>query len=343
MISKKFDIQGSRVDYFFGARLKELADVCDRRSTILVTDENVFAAHSTRFKGWQTMVLKAGEANKQQWAIDSLLAQLMEREADRSFTLVGIGGGVVTDMVGYAAAVYMRGIRCGFVPTTLLAMVDAAIGGKNGVDAGIYKNLVGTIRQPAFLLYDTSLLSTLPEAEWQHGFAEIIKHAAIKKLSMFKELQAHDLQYYRRKKASLEALIQQNALLKTKIVQADPFEKADRKLLNFGHTLGHAIENDTGLAHGQAVAIGMVYAAHLSQQLLGFRQTLSLVDCIEQYGLPTHARFDMAKALQNMRLDKKRERQALHFVLLEKLGKANVQLVDFPQLENILLSLDTKA
>lgn len=333
MIQQKIHIDGHAVQYVFDASFSQLKNICDKSSTIIVTDEHVMAAHPQKFKGWRSIVLQPGEEFKQQYAVDSLLQQLINVQADRSTTLVGVGGGVVTDMTGYAAAIYMRGIKVGFVPTTLLAMVDASIGGKNGVDVGHFKNLVGTIRQPSFLLYDTQLLQTLPEDEWQNGFAEIIKHAAIKNASLFKLLEANDLTFFQQKKTALKELVMQNALLKTNVVKKDPFEKGERKLLNFGHTLGHAIENDNKLSHGQAVAIGMVYAAHLSQQVKGFKDSLRLINTIEQYGLPTHAQVDMKRALQNIRMDKKRVREVVHFVLLEKLGKAVVEPIAIKKLE----------
>lgn len=337
MTNQNIKISGSEVHYFFDGRFLQLTKVCDKANTILVTDECVHAAHSEKFKGWKTIVIKAGEAYKQQAAVDGIIQQLIAFEADRTTTLVGVGGGVVTDITGYAGAIYMRGIRTGFVPTTLLAMVDASIGGKNGVDAGVYKNLIGTIRQPAFLLYDTSFLETLPELEWQNGFAEIIKHAAILDRKMFQELQSRDLAFYHKNKKALSQLVMHNALLKTKVVQKDPTEKGIRKLLNFGHTLGHAIENDLQISHGYAVAVGMVYAAHLSANLNGFREVLALVDTIEQYGLPTHASFSMEQALHNMRHDKKRQRDTIHYVLLEKLGKAVIEPIAFKKLEQLLL------
>lgn len=337
MTSQSIKISGSEVQYIFDGRFSQLSKVCDKSNSILVTDEVVYALHQAKFKGWKTIVNKAGEAYKQQAAVDAIIQQLMAHEADRTTTLVGVGGGVVTDITGYAGAIYMRGIRTGFVPTSLLAMVDAAIGGKNGVDAGIYKNLVGTIRQPAFLLYDTTLTETLPELEWQNGFAEIIKHAAILDRKMFRDLQSHDLGFYRKNKKAFSQLIMHNALLKTKVVQKDPTEKGIRKLLNFGHTLGHAIENDLQISHGYAVAVGMIYAAHLSASLKGFKEVLDLVETVEQYGLPTHASFSMEQALYNMRHDKKRQRDSIHFVLLEKLGKAVVHPIAFKKLEQLLL------
>lgn len=338
MTEQHIKIGGAPVHYLFGARIKQLRSLCSPSNTVLITDEHVQAAQGHQWKGWKTIVIKAGEEHKQQAAVDNILQQLTDLEADRSTTLVGIGGGVVTDITGYAGAVYMRGIRTGFVPTTLLAMVDASIGGKNGVDLGLYKNLVGTIRQPSFLLYDTSLLATLPELEWQNGFAEIIKHAAIRDAAMFRELEARDLAWYRKHRNQLQELVTRNALLKTAVVKKDPNEQGIRKLLNFGHTLGHAIENENGLSHGHAVAIGMVYAAHLSGQLKGFRDTLRLVQAIEQYGLPTHAAFNMKRALENMRHDKKRQRDVLHFVLLEKLGRAVTEPISFSKLEQLLLA-----
>jgi 3-dehydroquinate synthetase len=156
--------------------------------------------------------------------------------------LIGVGGGVVTDITGYVASIYLRGIRFGFVPTTILGMVDAAIGGKNGIDVGVYKNMVGTITQPAFLLYDMDFLKSLPDREWRNGFAEIIKHAAIKKAAMFAELESATLQHFQQNKEALQKLIQENALLKAGIVQQDERESGERRLLNFGHTLAHALE-----------------------------------------------------------------------------------------------------
>ena len=329
-------IEGHKVNYVFDSSFQKLSSLCAKQSTILVTDENVLAAYPAKFKGWRTIVLKPGEENKQQHAIDTLLKQLIAMEADRTTMLVGVGGGVVTDMTGYAAAVYMRGIRVGFVPSTLLAMVDASIGGKNGVDVGHYKNLVGTIRQPDFLLFDTQLLQTLSENEWQNGFAEIIKHAAIKNASMFALLEQQDLSYFQKNKKALKALVQQNALLKTQVVKKDPFEKGDRKLLNFGHTMGHAIENDLQLSHGAAVAIGMVYASHLSSHLLDFKDGLRLINTIEQYGLPTHAPVDIDRALQNIRLDKKRVADEIKDVLLQKIGKGVVTGIPFKKLAALL-------
>jgi 3-dehydroquinate synthase len=327
MQKKKFRFSNSSVEYYFSANARQLKQVVDSKNAVLVTDENVFAAHGSYFSKWKTIVIKAGEENKIQKTVDDVINQLIELRADRKTMIVGVGGGVVTDLAGYVAAIYMRGISFGFVPTSLLAMVDASIGGKNGIDVGVYKNMIGTIRQPQFILIDPAFLKTLPDQEWRNGFAEIVKHATIKDAAMFKALENHDLNYYRKKTGELAALVQKNALLKTKVVQQDEFEKGDRKLLNFGHTLGHAIENQYDLSHGQAISIGMVYASKLSEKLLGFKNTNRVTALLQRYELPTSLQFDKHKVIDILKMDKKKENDSVNFILLERIGKALVQPV----------------
>jgi 3-dehydroquinate synthetase len=195
---------------------------------------------------------------------------------------------------------------------------------------------VGVIRQPSFLLYDQNFLTTLPEKEWRNGFAEIIKHAAIKDAAMFKELESKDLSFYQKRKKIALDLIQRNAVLKSKVVQEDEFEKNERRKLNFGHTLAHAIETQYNLLHGEAVAIGMVFASQLSEKLLGFRNHERLVKTIEQYSLPTTLEFDKQKAFDVLRSDKKKEADFMNFILLEKIGKARIEKIPLKNLNNYL-------
>ena len=336
MQKKVFHFGNSSVNYYFEGRISQIREIVSTAKTIFITDENVFAAHNKQFKNRNTVVLKAGEEYKIQPTVDSIIEQLIEMEADRKTVLIGVGGGVVTDITGYVASIYMRGIAFGFIPTSLLAMVDASIGGKNGIDIGVYKNMVGIIRQPSFLLFDTSLLQTLPDNEWRNGFAEIIKHASIKDAAMFKQLEQNDLAFYQKKKKELSALIQRNALLKTKVVQQDEFEKGDRKLLNFGHTLGHALENQYELPHGQAISIGMAYASQLSQKFTGFKNVDLVVSLLDRYGLQTFAEFDKGKVINVLKMDKKKTKDSIHFILLEKVGKAFIKEISIQQLyENL--------
>lgn len=328
----------SSTDFYFAAGFSQLKKLLDQRNAIIITDENVFRFHQNKFGNWNTIVLKAGEEYKTQATVDTIIEQLINMQADRSTVLVGVGGGVVTDITGYVASVYMRGLKFGFVPTTLLAMVDASIGGKNGVDVDMYKNMLGTINQPSFILHDMIFLNSLPEAEWKNGFAEIIKHAAIKDRSMFEELEKRSLSYYKSKKKAVCDLIRHNTLLKAKLVQKDEFEKGDRKLLNFGHTLGHALENQYELSHGQAIAIGMTYASHISERLCGFREMQRVVSLLERYGLPTYASFDKKKVMKVLLMDKKRERKELSYILLQRIGKAMIRPIAVDQLEKIIQS-----
>jgi 3-dehydroquinate synthase len=334
-----YKFSGSSVDYYLANGISHLKEMVDPANAFIITDENIFAAHTKRFKNWNTIVVKAGEEFKIQATVDTLIEQLIEMGADRTSTLIGVGGGVITDLTGYVASVYMRGIRFGFIPTTILAMVDASIGGKNGIDVGLYKNMVGVIRQPSFILHDMVFVNSLSQHEWENGFAEIIKHACIKDAAMFRELEAHTLKQYQNKKTLLCELVQRNAILKTKVVQADEFEKGDRKLLNFGHTLAHAIENMYELSHGQAVSIGMTYACHISEQLTGFKETERVTGLLSKYGLPTYAAFDKAKAFEILLKDKKKVKSEMNYVLLEKTGKGAVKSIPLNQLEKIIHQL----
>jgi 3-dehydroquinate synthase len=334
-----YKFSNSTVDYYLAGGISYLKEIAGKSNVIIITDENVYTAHKKRFRNWNCIVLKPGEEYKVQSTVDEVIEQLIKMEADRKTTLVGVGGGVITDITGYVASVYMRGISFGFIPTTLLAMVDASIGGKNGIDTGVYKNMIGVIRQPTFILHDMVFLNTLPQSEWENGFAEIIKHAAIKDVAMFRELEVNSLKKYQRNKKAVCDLVQRNVIIKSKVVQNDEFEKGERRLLNFGHTLGHALENQYELSHGQAVAIGMTYASEISQQVTGFKEPERVADLIARYNLPTYAAFDKQKVFDVLKMDKKRERKEMNYVLLEKTGKGVVRSIPMKRLEEIINEL----
>lgn len=336
MDEKTVSFSGSSTTFYFDAAFDDLRKIAAPSNSIVITDATIFAAHKEKFSGWQTIVINAGEAYKDQATVDGIIAQLIERGADRTTTLIGVGGGVVTDITGYVASIYLRGISFGFVPTTILGMVDAAIGGKNGIDVGVYKNMVGTITQPTFLLYDMGFLKSLPDREWRNGFAEIIKHAAIKNAGMFEELEKATLQHYQQNKEALQKLIQANVLLKGSVVQQDERESGERRLLNFGHTLAHALEKKYELMHGEAVAIGMVFAAKLSAALCGFEKVDVLCSVIEKYGLPTKIAYEKEAVLNVLKKDKKREGDVVHFILLQDIGNAVVKKISLTDLNQVL-------
>jgi 3-dehydroquinate synthase len=329
---------GKKVSYYFDTDFSHLEQIVAKEKTILITDENIFQSHPNKFSGWDTIVVKAGEVFKQQSAVDEIIGQLIEKEADRNTTIVGVGGGVVTDIAGYAAGIYMRGLKFGFVPTTILSMVDAAIGGKNGVDVGVYKNLVGLIKQPQFLLFDYSFLDALPQEQWVNGFAEIIKHACIKDASLFTYLENESLESFQTNKAKLAELVERNVNIKTAVVIDDEFEKGDRMLLNFGHTLGHAIENIYELPHGHAVSIGMIAASTISTAINNFspNERQRIIDLVTKYHLPVTIAFDREKILQMLKRDKKRASNDICFILLNKIGDAIARPISIKQLESLI-------
>lgn len=343
MNTTKLKFSRSTVEYHFGASFSALGKLAHKKSSVIITDENVFRAHKEKFKGWNVIALKAGEDFKVQATADAVIETLIEMQADRKTTLIGVGGGVITDLTGYVASVFMRGVDFGFVPTTLLAMVDASIGGKNGIDVGEYKNMVGTINQPRFLLYDYSFLHTLSKSIWSDGFAEIIKHACIKDSSAFRLLEENDLNTVRTNKKLISFIVERNAKLKSKVVQHDEFEKGERKLLNFGHTVGHAIETQYELSHGQAVSIGMGYACKISEVLRGFKQTERVENVLDQYGLPVAASFKMDKVFKILTMDKKRVSKEMNYVVLDKIGKGAIHPIPVKELEKLLKRIHSEA
>ena len=327
-----------KVSYYFDSDFSYLDQIVTKENTILVTDANVFQLHQKKFSGWKTIVINAGERFKQQTAVDEIINELIAIGADRSTTIVGVGGGVVTDIAGYAAGIYMRGVKFGFVPTTILAMVDASIGGKNGVDVGLYKNLVGLIKQPDFLLFDYSFLDALPQDQWVNGFAEIIKHACIKDAELFSYLENESLATFQLDKIKLAELIERNVGIKTTVVVNDELEKGDRMLLNFGHTLGHAIENIHELPHGHAVSIGMVAACTISAEVNNFSNSerQRVTNLLTKYHLPVTIQFDRSRIFDMLRMDKKRTSKGINFILLNKIGDAIVRSVPIDQLEELI-------
>lgn len=322
--------------FYFDASLEVLKTLAPTQNSFILTDENLMLHYQQDFKPWQVITVPAGESSKNLDILDDIVRQLIALDAGRDATLIGIGGGVVTDIAGFTAGIYKRGIRCGFVPTSVMAMVDAAIGGKNGLDIGEYKNMIGLVRQPEFILYDYNLLQTLPDEEWINGFAEIIKHAAIKDAALFMFLEQHTVSDFQNNKTLLAELVNRNALLKAKVVQADECENGDRKQLNFGHTLGHAIENAYELPHGQAISIGMAFAAKIAEACTGFSDAQRLIALLKQYGLPVTHPYDKRQALHYMMADKKKAGEKISYILLQEIGKGVIHPLSIDEIRTFL-------
>lgn len=341
MRTLSYQFQHSSTKYHLGESLLQLGNYADPSRAVLVLDENVEKHHGHKLHGWRKLVIPDGEENKNQEILEQIINGLIELEADRKTMLIGIGGGVISDLTGYAASIYMRGMPVGFVPSTLLAQVDASIGGKNGINHGKHKNMLGTIRQPEFILFDYSLPLTMPAEEWHNGFAEIIKYACILEDSLFTYLEENRDKAMQRDVSVLEYLVERSVELKTKVVLEDEFENGSRRWLNFGHTLGHAVEKLEKIAHGKAVAIGMVAAAKISEKLSGLpvEQTNRLIRLINDYQLPVTLASNKEEVFNIFKLDKKREKDVIHFVLLEKIGTALTKAVPITELKQLLEEL----
>ena len=233
----------------------------------------------------------------------------------------------------------MRGVRFGFVSTTLLSQVDASVGGKNGVNLDGYKNIVGVFRQPEFVICDLNLLSTLPTREILCGFAEIIKHAAIADKNLFVYLEKHYRQAIELDLQIIEKLVNDSVIIKSSIVNRDAKEKGERRKLNFGHTFGHAIEKTLQISHGEAVSAGMVLASELAVKrgYLQAEDRARICGLLKKFGLPVQLQYDRNHVLEAIRKDKKREGDCINFVLLNEIGRAVVEEIPIKILETLLV------
>jgi len=312
------------------------------RRSIIITDTHVNDLYGEMFPHQDVIVIGTGEKIKNLAAVEQIFKQLVHMEADRSTFIVGIGGGVVCDITGFAASTYLRGVDFGYVSTTLLSQVDASVGGKTGVNFDGYKNMVGVFNQPRFVICDIALLKTLPRAEVSCGFAEIVKHAVIADPDMFAYLEAKHSKALSLEKDVIERLVFDSVRIKADVVGRDEKEKGERRKLNFGHSFGHAIEKTAGLRHGEAVSLGMVIAAALSvkKDLLSRTNEARVTALLERLQLPTRIEVDKRAVMDALYKDKKREADHIKFVLIDGLGAAVVEDVPFAELEAIVKRLD---
>ncbi|WHZ19700.1 MAG: 3-dehydroquinate synthase [Rhodanobacteraceae bacterium] len=303
------------------------------------------AAHGSTIR-CETLALPAGEAHKNLDAVSKIFDALARLGATRDACILALGGGVVGDIAGFAAACWMRGIDFVQCPTTLLAMVDSSVGGKTGVDHPAGKNLIGAFHQPRAVVADLDTLATLPDRELRAGLAEVVKTACIGDADFFAWLETHANALLARDVAALTHAIATCCRFKAGVVERDERETGERALLNFGHTFGHAIETETGygaLLHGEAVAIGMVLAARLSERLGMSNETDTerLRGLLQRFGLPTAVPpgIDADALLAHMRLDKKNRAGALRLILWRGIGNAEIVAgVDDAAVRAVLLS-----
>lgn len=316
----------------------------------IVTDSNVAPLYAMDVqdlleKEFDTVILhtfEAGEHNKNLETVNSLYQTLIEQHFDRQDLLVALGGGVVGDLTGFAAATYLRGIDFIQVPTSLLSQVDSSIGGKTGVDFMQYKNMVGAFYQPKLVYMNLNVLKTLPKDQLISGFGEILKHGLIRNHDYFLWMNEHEKEILALDYNTLEEMVYQSCLIKRDVVERDPKEKGERALLNFGHTIGHAVEklSDFGLSHGVCVGLGMVAASYIScQQGNLTKEQLSFIEeTLKHFGLLIRVSGQNPDdVLRTTKLDKKMVGNQIKFILLKTPGDAYIEknLTDEQILEGI--------
>ena len=319
-----------------------LAGTFRGRHALIVSDEHVSPLYADALAATlrsaradiqlATLVLPAGEAAKNLDNFTRVIDALAALGATRDACVFALGGGVIGDMAGFAAACWMRGIDCVQLPTTLLAMVDSSVGGKTAIDIPQGKNLVGAFHPPRAVVIDTPVLRTLPSRELRAGLAEVVKYGAIVDVDFIDWLDAHADALLAMDASTLSSAIARSCAHKAAITERDPLEHGERALLNFGHTFAHAIEAEqgygSGLNHGEAVAVGMVLAARLSERLgmATADDTARLVALLERFDLPVRLPdgLDAFALLARMRLDKKAAGDGLRFVLWDGIGHARV-------------------
>lgn len=276
------------------------------------------------------LYLPGGEDQKRMAPLEKLADEMVQRGADRTSMVIAFGGGIVNDMAGFLAAIFMRGVPVIQVPTTLLAQVDAAIGGKTGVNLVSGKNLVGSFHQPVAVLIDPSVLETLPNREYRSGLYEIIKAGIIREPELFKYLAQHSEDVLNRKPEAVDRIIAESVRMKAEVVSSDEREGDLRRILNFGHTFGHALEAETSYTrflHGEAVEWGMRAAVYLSQLTgqLSAEDAVDILETLQLYGpIPPLDGISAANLLARLVHDKKTVRGKVHFVLAVKIGEVKV-------------------
>jgi 3-dehydroquinate synthase len=320
-----------------GESLRNLEKYIPAERTVIITDRNIRQYYEKDFPQCPVISIGTGEKIKTLETVGEIFEQLIGLEADRSAFLVGIGGGIVCDITGFVASVYLREVRFGFAASTLLAQADASVGGKNGVNFKGYKNMAGVFNQPEFVICDPELLRTLPEKEVLCGLAEIVKHAAIADAEMFAFLEENCRRAVGLEAEVIEKLVYDSAVIKAGIVNRDEKEKGERRKLNFGHTFGHALEKTAGVSHGEAVSAGMVLASKLSVRkgLLRAADAERIVSLLKTVGLPAEIPADRQKVIEALGKDKKREKDKIRFVLLNGIGNAAIVEISLKELENL--------
>lgn len=325
---------------YIGSVQQLLAPLTEGRRVVMVTDERVASLYPTLFAPYPTICIGQGEEQKNLQTVERIHRQLIELGADRTTFIVAVGGGIVTDTAGFAAATYMRGVAFGFVSTTLLGQVDASVGGKNGVNVGGYKNMAGTFTQPQFVICDPAMLTTLPERELRAGIAEVVKSAVIGDVPLFERLERCSFEALCRDPHLLADAVLGAVQVKAAIVERDEREAGDRKLLNLGHTLAHAIEKcSRAMNHGEAVAVGMRLVADASVRAGWLDASVRDRICglLARLGFVLDPPVPVEQLLGEVGKDKKSAGDRLSLVVPRAIGQCEVILLEKTALAELFL------
>lgn len=321
--------QDSISEIRIGERWEVVRDLLPRTGVVIVTDENIRHIYGERFPDFPVLSVPPGEVSKTLEVAGRLAGEILEKGIDRSGFVLAIGGGVVSDLAGFVAAIYMRGIRCGYVSSSLLSQVDASTGGKNGVNMAGAKNILGVIRQPEFVICDQEMLKTLPGEEYLSGLAELIKTAVIGDSELFELLEKNTEGIKKRDSDLLEKLVSGAVKFKAAVVSEDENEKGLRRILNFGHTFGHAFEAGLSIKHGFAVASGMVLSTAFSVEkgLCSKHDAERIIDLLTESGFQAVHDIPAGQMEKLILLDKKKSGAEIYFVFTCGIGKAICQKV----------------
>lgn len=325
----------------FASTAKHVAEKFHPARIHIVTDSNVAPLYLDVLKAQFPMtitstIIPAGEEHKNLSTVASIYSDLCEAGLTRSDLLIALGGGVVGDITGFAAATYLRGISICQIPTTLLSQVDSSVGGKCGVDLPQGKNLVGAFYQPELVMIDTAILDSLPERIFCDGMAEVIKYGCIANRDILEMVSAPDF------RSHMEQIVYECVRIKRAVVQQDEHDNGLRMILNFGHTIGHSAEklgNYVDLSHGQAVAIGMAAAARLNVLLGGNDLTETIVNVCKSHQLPTELPYGREEIYNSLLSDKKLRAETMNFILVDQLGKAEIKPIALDELHDLVVQL----
>lgn len=319
---------------YTGEIIKNIGKYADPENSIIITDTNLDLHYSSYFAQYRKIVIGTGEAVKNLSTVEKIALELVELGADRNSFILGIGGGIVSDIAGFTASVYMRGLKFGFVSTSLLSQVDASVGGKNGVNLHGLKNMVGFFNQPEFVICDHEMLSTLPDYEYINGIAELVKTACLDNSGLLEYISIHKDKILSRDKDAVHESVLRCVKFKASIVEKDEKENGLRRILNLGHTMGHAIEKVTGMDHGYAISAGIGFICDLSANmgLMNIDEGKKIKSLLKYFGLPSGLKGiigadDIQGLVSAIAGDKKKQGDSVNFVLLESAGNPVIKKI----------------